>query len=285
MRNLKKTYDGWALITGASSGIGQEIARALAKQKFDLVLVARNEGALEKLSQELVSKHGVQTRVIAMDLVQDGAPQVLYEQARDIDIGLLIASAGIDEMGPFLEKEYADLSRMLRLNIDAPSELAHLFARDMAAKKNQGKKRSGIILVSSLFAYQGIPNFAVYAATKAYILTLGEALTVEMKKNQIDVLTLSPGLTATPFAAGLKMNAALLPMLAQSPRTVARVGLRNLGRKMSVVSGVLNKFYAWENRLIPRSWPVKLFGFLIGNAMKSYQRRQANISNTNKAGM
>lgn len=274
MRNLKKTYDGWALITGASSGIGKEMARELAAQKFDLVLVARSESALEQLSQEVVSKHGIQTRVIALDLVQDGAPQALHAQVRDIDVGLLIASAGIDEMGPFLEKNYSDLRRMIRLNVDAPSELAHLFGSNMATQRRRGKKRSGMILVSSLFAYQGIPNFAVYAATKAYVLTLGEALTAEMKKKGVDVLTLSPGLTATPFAEGLKMNAALLPMIPQSPRRVARVGLRNLGRKMSVVSGLLNKFYAWENRLIPRSWPVHLFGFLIGNAMKSYQRRE-----------
>jgi short-subunit dehydrogenase len=113
---------------------------------------------------------------------------------------------------------------------------------------------------------------------KAYVLTLGEALTAEMKKSKIDVLTLSPGLTATPFAAGLKLNPALLSMVPQSPKRVARTGLRNLGRKMSVVSGGLNKFYSWENRLIPRSWPVYLFGFLIGNAMKSYERKQAKLS-------
>lgn len=282
MRNLKKTYDGWALITGASSGIGKEMARELAAQKFDLVLVARSESALEQLSQEVASKHGIQTRVIALDLVQDGAPHALHAQVSDIDVGLLIASAGIDEMGPFLEKDYTDLRRMLRLNVDAPSELAHLFGSNMAAQRRRGKKRSGMILVSSLFAYQGIPNFAVYAATKAYVLTLGEALTAEMKKKGIDVLTLSPGLTATPFAAGLKMNAALLPMIPQSPKRVARVGLSSLGRKMSVVSGLLNKFYAWENRLVPRSWPVHLFGFLIGNAMKSYQRRE-DKAKANKA--
>lgn len=283
MKNLKRTYEGWALITGASSGIGKEMARELAKQKFDLVLVARNEVALEQLSKELAPKYGIQTRVIALDLAHDGAPQSLYDRVRDIDIGLLVASAGIDEMGPFLEKDYAALRGMLRLNVDAPSELAHLFGRSMAARQHQGKRRSGIILLSSLFAYQGIPNFAVYAATKAYVLTMGEALTAEMKQNKIDVLTLSPGLTATPFASGLKMNTARLPMIPQSPQRVARTGLRNLGRKMSVVSGFLNKFYAWENRLIPRSWPVYLFGFLIGNAMKSYQRQQTKLNKVKKA--
>ncbi|MCK0069427.1 SDR family NAD(P)-dependent oxidoreductase [Kordiimonas laminariae] len=282
MKNLKKTYEGWALVTGASSGIGEEFARELAKQKFDLILVARNQAALERLSKELVSEYQINTRVVAMDLVQVGAAQALYNSVNDLNVSLLIASAGIDEMGPFLEKDYADLGRMLKLNVDVPSELAHLFGKNMAANNTHGNKRSGIILVSSLFAYQGIPNFAAYAATKAYILTLGEALTAEMKSSGIDVLTLSPGLTSTPFAAGLKLNAALLPMIPQRPETVARTGLRNLGRKMSVVSGLLNKLYAWENRLIPRSWPVHLFGFLIGNAMKSYERRQAKLNTESK---
>ncbi len=283
MRNLKRIYDGWALVTGASSGIGKEFVRELAKQGFNLILVARNEKALSQLSLELKAKYSVQIRVISMDLAQGGAAQSLYEQVSDIDIGLLIPSAGIDEMGQFLEKDYAALQHMLRLNIESPSELAHLFGRKMAARRSQGKKRSGIILVASLFAYQGIPNFATYAATKAYILTLGEALTAEMRQNGIDVLTLSPGLTATPFAAGLKMNPILLPMVAQNPASVARVGLRNLGRKMSVVSGFINKFYAWENRLIPRSWPVYLFGFLIGNAMKSYKKQQLLSGEKKKA--
>lgn len=278
MRNLKKTYDGWALVTGASSGIGREIARELAKQKFDLILVARNELTLKKFSRELTDEYGVRTRVVSIDLVHESAPLALFNQVNDLDVGLLIASAGVDEMGPFLEKEYSDLRRMIRLNVDAPSQLVHLFGREMSTRMGSGRKRSGVILVSSLFAYQGIPNFGVYAATKAFILTLGEALTAEFKSSGVDVLTLSPGLTATPFAAGLKMNPALLPMFTQSPNRVARVGLRNLGRKMSVVSGFLNKFYAWENRLIPRSWPVHLFGFLIGNAMRSYQRRQSKAS-------
>jgi len=284
MRNLKKTYDGHALITGASSGIGQEFARELAKQGFNLVLVARNEVALNQLSQELKKQHNIEIRVVAIDLAQTGAVKSLYEQVNDIEIGLLIPSAGVDEMGQFLEKDYAALQHMLRLNIEAPSELTHLFGRKMAEQQSlkERGKRSGIILVSSLFAYQGIPNFATYAATKSYILTLGEALTVEMGEKDIDVLTLSPGLTATPFAEGLKMNLKLLPMIAQNPTSVARLGLSSLGNKKTVVSGFLNKFYAWENRLIPRSWPVHLFGFLIGNAMKSYNKRQAQLDKAKK---
>lgn len=270
MRNLKKKYDGWALVTGASSGIGKEFVRHLAAQGFDLVLVARNEAALEALSTEVTSEHKVNTRIVVADLAEKDAVKKVFDETQDLDIGLLVPSAGVDEMGLFLEKDYGSLEKMMRLNIEAPTHLAHIFGRKMATRA-----RSGIILVSSLFAYQGIPHFATYAATKAYILTLGEALTVEMKKNGVDVLTLSPGLTATPFAEGLKMNPSLIPMFAENPAKVAKVGINNVGSKATIVSGFLNKFYAWENRLIPRSWPVKLFGFLIGNAARSYEKQQA----------
>lgn len=271
MKKLKQHYGDWALVTGASSGIGQEFARQLAALEFNLVLVARRQNELDALAQELSQKHPIKTRVVAADLTKTGSVQSVYDAVTDLDIGLLIPCAGIDEMGEFLDKDYASLDRMLTLNIAAPTELSHRFGQRMKAR---GKK-SGIILVSSLFAYQGIPFFATYAASKSYVLGLGEALHEEFKQHGIDVLTLSPGLTATPFAQGLELNPALLPMIAQNPATVARLGLKKLGKKMSVVSGLLNKFYAWENRLIPRSWPVKLFGFLIANSNRSYRRKLA----------
>ena len=262
-------YRNWALITGASSGIGQAFAQALAKENFNLVLVARRKALLEEQASALRSEFSIQTRIIESDLCRTDSVKNLYDACSDLDIGLVIPSAGIDEMGQFADKNFADLQRMIHLNVTVPTELAHRFSRKM-----QHRQQAGIILVSSLFAYQGIPNFATYAATKSYILTLGEALHAEMKKLGIDVLVLSPGLTNTPFSQGMEINFRRLPMIAQQPDAVARTGLRNIGRSMSVVSGLLNKFYAWENRLIPRSWPVNLFGFLINNAIRSFKKRQ-----------
>jgi uncharacterized protein len=266
MSSLKKKYGNWALVTGASSGIGKECARLLAQTGFNLVLVARRELLLQLLAEELTAQFQIETRVVAIDLIEEGAVQKLYNLVEDTDIGLVIPSAGIDEMGRFLEKQYSALQRMLMLNINVPTEIAHVFGKKLATRK-----RSGIILVSSLFGYQGIPNFAAYAATKSYILTLGEALYSELSKQGIDVLVLSPGLTDTPFSQNMKINFSRLPMFAQNPTTVAKVGLRSIGRKPTVVPGFINKFYAWENRLIPRSWPVGLFGFLINGAIKAYK--------------
>ncbi len=124
--------------------------------------------------------------------------------------------------------------------------------------------RGGILFISSLFGYQGIPHVASYAATKAYILSLGEALHVELKPRGVDVTVLSPGLTDTD----MPINFSRMPIYAQHPGQVAKTGLNALGRKATVVSGLLNKFYAWENRFLPRSFPVSLFGFLIRRAYK-----------------
>ena len=268
MSLLKEKYGSWVLITGASSGIGKELARQLAQKGFSLVLVARRERLLKGLAKELRHNFQVQTRVVALDLLKAGAVRELYDAVYTLDIGLVIPAAGIDEMGPFLEKQYGSIEKMLMLNIQSPTEIAHVFGQKLATRT-----RSGIILVSSLFGYQGIPNFAGYAASKAYILTLGETLNVELARQGVDVLVLSPGLTDTPFSQSMDINFSKLPMIAQRPETVARTALAALGHKATVVSGLLNKFYAWENRLIPRSWPVKLFGFLINRAIKAYQSR------------
>jgi len=269
MKSLIKRYGNWALITGASSGIGFEFAKNLAQQGFNLVLVARRSELLNTQALEFKNLYGIDVRVVAVDLTEPNAVKALYDDVADLDIGLIIPSAGVDEMGAFFTRDYAALERMIKLNVSVPTELVHIFGSKLSSRK-----KSGVILVSSLFDYQGIPLFSTYAATKAYILMLGEALNVELRKKDIDVLVLSPGLTDTPFAHGLEMNLSLLPMFAQKPKSVAMTGLRNLGRGATVVPGLLNKLYAWENRFLPRSWPVKLFGALIGNAVKSFSKKK-----------
>ena len=269
MANFKKKYGEWALITGASSGIGKAFAQQLAKKGLNLVLVARNTQAMDELADNLSREYKISTRVVGADLTTDGAVAALADAVNDLDIGLVVPSAGIDEMGQFLDKNVDDLNRMVKLNVRVPTEIAHVFGQKMSARK-----RSGIILVASLFGYQGIPNFATYAATKAYILVLGEALNVELRKKKIDVLVLSPGLTDTPFSQNMEIDFSKIPMIAQKPEAVAKTGLRALGGPATVVSGLLNKFYAWENRLLPRHFPVNLFGLLINNAIRVFQKKQ-----------
>jgi len=165
-----------------------------------------------------------------------------------------------------------------QLNIDVPMRMSRLFGEAMVRRR-----RGALIFVSSVFGYQGVPVVANYAASKAYILALGEALNVEMKPLGVDVLVLSPGLTDTPMPAQMPINLNKMPITTSSPKEVVRVALRSLGNKATVIPGFINKFYAWENRLIPRSWPVKLFGWLIVNAFKNncrgellYEKRPDN---------
>ena len=154
--------------------------------------------------------------------------------------------------------DLATHDRLLKLNAEMPMKIARVFSQQMVSRG-----RGGIIFTSSLFGYQGIPYLAHYAATKAYILTLGEALNIELAPYGVDVTVLSPGLTKTELSENMRLDFPKMPVFNMSPRIVAQVGLSALGKKASVVPGFLNKFFAWQNRLIPRIFPVKLFGFLI----------------------
>ncbi len=264
MRNFTKKYGSWALVTGASTGIGEEIARGLAKSGMNIILVARSAERLEATARSLVSEAGVQTRVIVEDLADPEATDRIAAAVDGLDIGVLIPNAGTIIDGAFIESSPERQRQLVNLNVLAPTLMARHFGALMAKRG-----RGAILFISSLFAYQGIPLFASYAASKSYILNLGEALNAELKPCGVDVTVLSPGLTRTEMTANIPIKWSRLPMLPMKPARVARVGLRSLGRKASVVPGLLNKIYAWENRLLPRMAPTKLFGFLIKNAMRA----------------
>jgi short-subunit dehydrogenase len=256
-----KKYGPWALVTGASSGIGKAISTQLASKGINIVAVARSESNLQTLKTELEVKYDVKVKVIAEDLLKSETYQLINEQTKDLDIGLLIANAGVENNGLFSDNDIKNEEQLIAINVTGPMKLSHEFSQRFA-KRGGG----GIVLVSSLFGYQGIPLVANYSATKAYILTLGEALNVELKPKGIDVTVLSPGLTKTPMSQNMAINFNKMPITSHSPEYVAQIALSALGRKATVVPGLINKIYAWENRFIPRSWPVKLFGFLIKRA-------------------
>jgi short-subunit dehydrogenase len=284
MKNLKQKYGSWALITGASSGIGRAMSEQIAQQGMNIVAVARNQGNLNALKDSLEARYAIKVRTISADLSQPEANYEVNKQTADLDIGLLIPNAGIENNGAFIENSIEDEQRMLTLNTMSPMILTHLFGqrfkqRSVKQSSNRTDKnlRSGILLTSSLFGYQGVPFVSNYSASKAYILSLGEALNIELKPLGIDVSVLSPGLTDTAMPGNMAIDFNKMPITLHKPELVARVGLNALGKKATVVPGFINKFYAWENRLIPRSWPVTLFGFLIKRAMvkKSSNKVQA----------
>ena len=248
-----KSFAGkWALITGASSGLGLEFADLLAAQKVNLVLAARRLEPMEKLAADLRRKYRVDVLVEPTDLASPGAAGRLKDSldAKSAPIDILVNNAGYGLHGDFLDTAIERTIDMIQLNITALTELTYLFGRDMAAR------RSGhILLVASLMAFQAVPSYAAYAATKAYVLALGEALHDELRSHGVVVTTLCPGHTATGFdAAAGAATTALLRLLTMKPRPVAASGVRALMEgKAMVIAGLANKMAAFSNRLTPRS--------------------------------
>lgn len=244
-------YGPWAVVTGASSGIGREVARRLAADGLHLVLVARRADVLAELAGELAARHGVEARVIAADLAADGAAERVEVATRDLDVGLLVAAAGFGTSGPFVDSALANEAEMLRVNCQAAMELAHGFGRRFAERG-----RGGIVLLSSIVAFQGAPYAAHYAATKAYVQALAEALRVELAPRGVDVLASAPGPTHSGFAARahMRMGRAL------APADVARDTLDALGRRSTVVPGALSKVLAWTLAPLPRVARVGIMG-------------------------
>ena len=250
-QRFRSRYGPWALVTGASDGIGKALAAQVAAQGVNVVLSARRRDQLETIACDLAAAHGVKTLVIAADLTQPGGVDQLEQQTRHLDIGLIILSAGFATSGPFADAALARELEMVCLNVTVVARLAHRFARQMV---NDG--RGGIMLVGSLLGRQGVPGVSSYAATKAYVHILAEGLHHELKPQGIDVLLVQPGLVHTGFAAraGLKYGSAAAPEL------VARAAAAALGKRASVVPGVRAQFHATSLGLLPRRLRIRFAG-------------------------
>jgi uncharacterized protein len=248
---LANRYGPWAVITGASSGIGREIAIQCAIAGLNLVLVARRQAILAQMQQDLTQQYRIQVQIITLDLAAAEGVEPLVVAVQDLEIGLLIASAGFGAAGAFLEAPLAMTMEMLNLNCGALMALCWHFGQRFAQQH-----RGGIVLLSSIVGFQGAPYAAHYAATKAYVQTLGEALQVELSPLGIDVSVSAPGPTNTGFAerAGMKLGNVLDPTL------VAQVTLKRLGRQAVTLPGFLSKFLAYLLVLLPRRARVRIMG-------------------------
>lgn len=248
MRNLKD-YGGWALVTGASSGIGREFARAIASCGMDCILVARRADRLEELRYELESQHGVTCRSVACDLAAAGAVEKLVQQIGDTPIGLLVNNAGFGHSGEFADRDPRRLDDMVLLNCLTPVKLTRAF---LPAMVERGK--GGIVMVASLLAFVPCPYDAVYGATKAFDLSLGEALWAELRGSGVDVVTLCPGPTKTEFfeVDGLKRaQAKRMEAFASTPEAMARLALGRLGAKPTTAP-FLSWLTSFSTRFAPR---------------------------------
>lgn len=194
--DFKRRYGPAALVTGASSGIGEAFAEALAARGLDVVMVARRLDRLEALAERLAKTHGVQARALQVDLVQAGAAQQMLDATRDLDVGLVVSNAGFGLKGEHAANDPQAMAEMLMVNCNVPMQLAHGFIPRLRARG-----RGGIILTSSVEGLIGCPYSTAYSATKALVVALGEGLWAELQPEGIDVLTLCPGATESEAAA------------------------------------------------------------------------------------
>lgn len=240
------------LLTGASSGIGLELAHLLAAEQQVLILVARREDRLQELAKTLKKKYGADVRVIAADLSAMGAAQQLVDSihSQGLVIDTLINNAGFGENGLFADSDPARNSQMLHLNIIALTELTRLALPDM-----QARQHGRILNVASIVAYQPCPRFAIYAASKAYVLSFSEALHVEVADQGIKVTALCPGSTATEFHdVAQNEHARVNQVPKDSAADVALAAYKALNRgERSLVTGWINKPVPLMVRITPKS--------------------------------
>lgn len=240
-----------ALVTGASSGLGADFARELARRGANLVLVARREERLQALAQELRARYGVLVGVIKQDLTEEDAPQRLFEllEREGVAVDVLVNNAGFGLYGKFLEIDWAREREMLELDILVPVLLTKLFAREMV------RRRHGYLLhVASVGAYQPSPLYATYSAAKSFLLNFGEALHVELQGTGVRSCVVSPGVTATEFLSVSGQRPTLYQRLVRMESAeVARIGIGAMLRGCpSLVPGRLNALMVWSNRLMTR---------------------------------
>lgn len=266
---IKTTVFGpWALVTGASSGIGREFANRLAAAGINLVLASRSGGRLRELGAALAEAHGIQTRVLEIDLAIEGAARVLSDQTADLDIGLVVSNAGAAAPGAFLGSTPEELYRTVRLNALSHVEMAHEFGRRLVERG-----RGGLLLVSALGGVHGIPNMAIASGAKALVRNLGEALHYEFADAGVTVLTILPGAVDTPIIDAMGFDRANLPMRPQPVESAVDEALRALARgRMTLIPSLRLRTMM---RFLPRAVSIRMNGRLLGVAAARLEARAA----------
>ncbi|MCP5468343.1 MAG: SDR family NAD(P)-dependent oxidoreductase [Deltaproteobacteria bacterium] len=273
MQDFGLQYGPWALVTGAESGIGQEFACQLGKHGMNLILVSEETTQVEMMSERLAHHFGVKTMVVSADLSNPQASSKIIKQVEGKEIGFLVPNAGMEAHGDFIQEDPLEEMRLLQNNIVGPLQLTRHFAGKMSERG-----RGGIIFIASTFGFGAAPYLANYAASMAYILTLGESLHYELKKDGVDVSVLSPGVNHD-FENNSKMNSGngskpidIKKSYMPATELIAAVqtGLSCLGKKPTIIPGLFNKTFTFmEKHLMSRRACMSFMGHMFEKALNS----------------
>jgi len=244
-KTFKHRYGDWAIVTGASSGIGKALAHEIASQGINIVLIARREDILESAAAELKSLHQIEARIISADISEDQGIDRVIQSTQDLQVGLLVLSAGMENNGLFIKNHLETELKLLQLNVVSTMKLTHHFTQGMV-NRNKG----GLMFVSSMTAHMPSPYFSNYSASKSYVLQLGKSIYGELKPLGVDVSILSPGITETPMATGTGIDWTQTPIKPMSPETVAKEAMKYFGRKQVIIPGKSNRMMAFVAKYI-----------------------------------
>jgi uncharacterized protein len=255
--NLKKKYGGTAMVAGASEGIGKAFAIYLAKEGFDLVLIARNSKPLQLLAESLESKNKIKVTCITCDLSDDDAVLQIKEKLNGREINLLVYNAVQSYIGPFIRNSQENHMQMARLNMITPLNMIHQFGEGMLARR-----QGAIVLMASLAGFQGSGYLSMYAATKAFNRILGESLWFEWKNSGVDIIACCAGATSTPnFKNTNPEKSSFFAPRILSPDEIPGECFRELGRQPSCITGRGNRVASFiMQKILPRKMAINIMG-------------------------
>lgn len=250
-------YGKWAIVAGASQGLGAAYAQELARRGLHLVLIARRAELLQSEAKQLSEKYGVKVKPLVLDLsFPDAAEQIIY-QTMDLDIGLLVYNAAFSAVGPFLEQSMENHVREIHTNVHAPLKLVYLLGQRMLQRGS-----GGILLMSSLSAFQGSAYISTYAATKAFNIVLAESLWEEWRQQGVDMLVCVSGAVKTPnYVSSQPVKTGGLGDMTLAPEQVVQEALDALGKQPFVIPGRMNRLASFVMRhLLPRKMTIQIMG-------------------------
>jgi len=262
MNDALRKYGDWALVTGASAGIGEQFARSLAGRGFNLIITARRAELLEVLAADLSRQHAVEVKVVAGDLANDADVDIVIAAANAVSLGIVISNAGFGAKAEFLKHDKQLMEAMIRTNCMATMKLAYGLLPAMVVRR-----RGAYVFTGSIEGYLPFPYSGPYAASKAFIHSLGGALWEEMRPHNIDVLVLSPGATDTDAPASQGVPPENLSGM-MHPRDVAEQTLQQIGKKVYFTPGLQNRVMMRFLAALPKKLSLRMTALGIQAALK-----------------